>query len=104
MPLLAFAHLSEKPPDAPEDALDPVEEVQEQAAAILGKLKEEYQHVKQDSKFAVPRMGEITFVPAVPGLKFNPERATFLWEEQVHRVEDRVGNLDLLVLSSFLGK
>lgn len=90
LPLLAFAHLSDKPPDAPPDELSPVEEVQRQAGAVLGKLAADYKPMTQDSRSAVPRMGEITFVPAIPGCEFNPPRAGFRWEEPVHRAEFRV--------------
>jgi hypothetical protein len=61
--------------------------VREQAAALLGKRADEYQDVTQDSGQAVPRMGELTFVPEMSGVTFNPPRASLLWIEPVHRIE-----------------
>jgi hypothetical protein len=89
-PLLAFAHLAERRPDAPADEPDPVAEVYRQAREVLGKQAKDYHDVTQDSRAAVPREGEITFVPEVPGVEFNPPRRTFLWQESVHREEFRL--------------
>ena len=86
-PLLAFAHLSSRPPDAPDDEPDPIEEVKKQAAAVLGDAAEDYQNLAQDSRRAVPREGEITFVPTMEGVQFNPPSRTVLWVESVHREE-----------------
>ena len=83
-PLLAFAHLTEKPLDAPDDALDPLEAVRRQAEGILGPQVKEFKQTTQDSLAAVPRSGELTMVPDVPGIEFNPPRS-FLWNEPVHR-------------------
>lgn len=87
--LLAFAHLSELPPDAKAGTPDPIEEVQRQAAQVLGAAAADYRDVVADSEHAVPREGEITFVPSIPGFTFNPPRRTFLWLESVHREEFR---------------
>src|SRR5262245_54798627 len=89
-PLLAFAHLSERPADAPPDTPDPIAEVLRQAKDVLGKQAKDFHEVTQDSRAAVPREGEITFVPEVEGVEFNPPRRTFLWEESVHREEFRL--------------
>lgn len=88
--LLAFAHLAEKPADAPAEEPDPVEEVQRQAKQILGEKVSEYQDLTQDSLQAVPKQGEITFVPYVKDIEFNPPRRTFTWQESVHREEFRL--------------
>lgn len=88
--LLAFAHLSEKREDAGEDEPDPVKEVRKQAQAILGEQAEDYQNVTQDTLQAIPREGTLTFVPAMPGIEFNPPSRSFVWEESVHREEFRV--------------
>ena len=74
--LLAFAHLAERRSDAQEHEPDPVEEVQRQAEQILGEQAAGYQKTVQDSSQAVPREGEITFIPFVEGIEFNP-----YWEE-----------------------
>lgn len=86
-PLLAFAHLSERRPDAPEDEPDPIAEVARQARLALAEKLEAYQDVRQESRQAVPREGELTFVPAMPGIEFNPPRRSFFWQESVHREE-----------------
>lgn len=86
-PLLAFAHLSERRPDAPPDEPDPVVEVKRQAQALLGSAISEYKESNEDSSQAIPRSGELTFKPSVPGIEFNPPRRTFKWEEPVHREE-----------------
>jgi hypothetical protein len=91
-PLLVFAHLSERRDDSPEDP-DPLEEVQRQAEAILGAASHTPQSV--DSSQAVPRQGEITFIPQVPGVEFDPPARRFRWVNPVHREEFllRVGDV-----------
>ncbi|MBW3542171.1 MAG: hypothetical protein KY476_18025, partial [Planctomycetes bacterium] len=109
-PLLAFAHLSERPPDADDDEPDPVEEVRRQAEQVLGEKLGAFQDVTQDSRAAVPREGELTFVPEMEGVAFNPPQRTFLWQEAVHREEFRLRASSQLVgrtargrLTVFLG-
>jgi hypothetical protein len=84
-PMLVFAHLSAAPPDAPAGTPDPVAEVQRQAEAILGRTSAPPQTT--DSLLGVPRQGELTFLPRVPGVEFNPPSRTFRWTEPVHREE-----------------
>jgi molecular chaperone DnaK (HSP70) len=89
-PLLAFAHLSELPPG--EHGPSPHEQVEQQAAQVLqaeGRQPGEFQPFTQPSRAAVPREGELSFVPNVPGLDFNPAIRTFEWRESVHREEFR---------------
>jgi len=88
--LLAFAHLSERPPDAPPEELSPIEEVKRQAEQALGEKVRDYRDVTQDSLKAVPREGEITFKPEIPGVEFNPPSRSFLWLESVHREDFRL--------------
>jgi hypothetical protein len=85
--MLAFAHLSERRPDADSDEPDPIAEVGRQAQQVLGDKIMQYQDVRQDSRQAVPHEAEITFVPDIPGIEFNPRRRSFLWLESVHREE-----------------
>jgi hypothetical protein len=87
--LLAFAHLAERRRDAPADAPDPVAEVKRQAEQRLGEAAADYRETVQDSTQAIPREGEITFLPEVPGLTFNPPRRAFRWTEDVHCEEFR---------------
>jgi outer membrane protein OmpA-like peptidoglycan-associated protein len=85
-PLLAFAHRSEPLPGE-EEATHPVDEVRNQAQAILGDRVEHYRPVTADSAQAIPRSGELTLVPEMEGVEFNPERAAFRWEQSVHRAD-----------------
>jgi pSer/pThr/pTyr-binding forkhead associated (FHA) protein len=109
-PLLAFAHLDELPADAAPDEPDPIEEVERQAEQLLGEKLGAYRQTTHVSRAAVPREGEITFLPEVPGIEFNPPRRTFLWVESVHREEFRLraspaldGEMAKGTLSVFLG-
>src|SRR4051794_20619930 len=72
--LMAFAHLSERRPGS--DEPDPVEEVQRQARQVIGDRFGEYRSTVQDSTQAVPHRGQLTFVPEVPGVEFNPPTAS----------------------------
>jgi actin-like ATPase involved in cell morphogenesis len=83
--LLAFAHLSKRLPDASPSEPDPLEEVKQQAALALGEQGHEYKEPTQDGQHAAPRNGELTFVPEMPGIEFNPPSRNFLWLESVHR-------------------
>ncbi len=87
--LLAFAHLAERRPGE-DDLPDPIEEVQRQAAAVLGDKAKNYAPVIQDSGAAIPAEGELTFVPEFPGIEVNPPRRSFMWLESVHREEFRI--------------
>ena len=88
--LLAFAHLSARRQDAAADEPDPIDEVRRQAIGILGRDVDDYNDLTQDSSEAVPREGDITFVPFVEGIEFNPPSRTFRWSETVHREEFRL--------------
>ena len=85
--LLAFAHLADRRPNAPAVELDPVEEVRRQARALLGSSVGGYGDPRADSMQGIPKAGELTFLPQVPGVEFNPERITFRWLEDVHRAD-----------------
>jgi len=83
--LLFFAHLSELPPDSPPEEPKPVEMVKRQAKKILGERALDYQDLIQDSGQAVPRQSELTVIPEVPGIEFNPPRRDFFWVGKVHQ-------------------
>jgi serine/threonine protein kinase len=89
-PMLAFAHLSERPAGAPANEPDPVQEVKRQASQILDERLGEYREMTQDSTRPVPQESELTFVPEVRGIEFNPTSRSFVWEETVHREEFRL--------------
>jgi serine/threonine protein kinase len=88
-PLLAYAHLADRRPDAPKEEPDPIEQVRAQAKQILGARAKEFRDTSADARQAVPREGEITLLPDVPGIEFNPERRVFRWLEDFHREEFR---------------
>ncbi|MDQ1483339.1 MAG: hypothetical protein QOF35_1415, partial [Actinomycetota bacterium] len=89
-PMLAFAHLAERRPDAPEDEPDPIEQVKALAAQTLGDQLAGYTNPTSDARGAVPKEGELTLVPAVDGIEFNPARRGFRWVEDVHKEEFRL--------------
>jgi CHAT domain-containing protein/TIR domain-containing protein len=87
--MLAYAHLSEARPGSGEP--DPVEQMKDEARRILGEVKiHDYSPAGEASSQAVPQMGEITFVPFMPGVDFNPRSSSFLWEESVHGEKFRI--------------
>jgi hypothetical protein len=88
-PLLAFAHLAERRPDAPPGQPDPLEQVREMAAHALGDGAAAYS-VRVDAGAGVPREGQLTFVPFVEGIDFNPRSQTFEWQEDVHQQNFRL--------------
>lgn len=87
--LLAFAHLAERRDDANPDAPDPLEEVQNRVHQALGPAASGYQRVVQDARQAVPREGELTFLPEIAGVEFYPPARSFLWLDAVHQEEFR---------------
>lgn len=88
--MLAFAHLAERPDDAPPDQPDPEEQVRRQVKQLLGAQAKDYQPATRDARQGIPRGGELTFLPEVPGVEFNPPQRRFLWQEAVHREEFRL--------------
>jgi serine/threonine protein kinase/thiol-disulfide isomerase/thioredoxin len=86
-PVLAFAHLSKRRADAAEDEPDPIQEVKDQAARVLGDQRDDYSDATDSSGQPVPRGGELTFVPVVQGLTFSPPSRSFTWRKSVHREE-----------------
>src|SRR5262249_38045921 len=69
---------------------DPVEEVRHQAEQVLGERGAAYADTSQDSRQAIPRDGDMTFVLDLPGMEVNPPQRSFRWLEDVHREEFRV--------------
>lgn len=109
-PMLAFAHLAERRPDAPADEPDPLIEVERQADQVLGEDAAAFRPVVQDSGRAIPARGHLRFVPDVEGVEFNPPERSFLWTESVHREEFRLraspeldGRVARGVVSVYLG-
>jgi hypothetical protein len=109
--MLVFTHLDE----APHQSLDqttPAQEVTERAQRILADELENYRQLAADSQFPIPRESEITLVPDVPQITFNPPRRSFVWAADL-RVHDEsfllrapselAGSLARGRLSIFLG-
>jgi hypothetical protein len=88
--LLAFAHLAQRRPDAPAGTPDPITLVQEQAQALLGSDLAKYRQLSEDAGQPIPFEGQLTFIPEVDGVKFDPPRASILWVDDVQRVEFRM--------------
>jgi hypothetical protein len=108
-PLLAFAHLAERRPEAPPGQPDPLEQVRTLAAKALGH-EAAYGAPQVDARGGVPRESELTFVPFVEGVDFNPRSQTFEWQEDVHqqnfRLKARAATVDRVLrgqLTVYLG-
>ena len=89
-PMLAFAHLAERRPDAPPEEADPIEKVKALAQQQLGESASAYVSRLSDAGEAIPRQSELTFVPSMDGVEFNPPRRTFRWLEDVHQEDFRL--------------
>ncbi len=89
-PMLAFAHLAERRPDAPPEEADPIEQVKALAQQQLGESASAYVSRLSDAGEAIPRQSELTFVPSIDGVEFNPPRRTFRWLEDVHQEDFRL--------------
>jgi hypothetical protein len=82
--MLAFAHKTDEFDDPDGTRVDPVAQVHRMADAMLGPQAEAYQATAADSRAALPRGSELTLVPRVDGVRFNPPQRSFLWLEPVH--------------------
>ena len=89
-PMLAFMHLADRRPEAPAAEPDPIEQVHAEARRVLGDQVAAFRDASADGRRGLPRDGEITLVPDVLGVEFNPPRRTFSWVEDVHREEFRL--------------
>jgi hypothetical protein len=88
--LLAFAHRTELVAADDGRTIDPIEEVARQATAVLAADEPAYAPAAESSSLPVPRGGDVTFVPVLPGCEVNPPHRTFTWNEPVHREEFRI--------------
>ena len=89
-PLLAFAHLAERRPDARSDQPDPLDHVKALAEQSLGEEALAWGTPRSDSRGGVPQGGLLTFVPYVEGVEFNPRSVSFEWREDVHQQNFRL--------------
>jgi TIR domain len=62
-------------------------EIETRARQILGAEYDDYSDVV-DSRFPIVRENEITLVPEVPGIRFNPPRRSFSWVAGVRMHEE----------------
>ena len=76
--MLVFTHIDEAPDQAPGE-MTPAQEVSERAQRILAEEFESYRQLAADSQFPVPRESEVTLIPDVPKITFNPPRRSFIW-------------------------
>jgi formylglycine-generating enzyme required for sulfatase activity len=79
--MLIFSHLDERPEWLDTSEPSPLEEVQEEAQRILGHRLETYRKTTEESRLAIPREGEITLVPEMRGIEFNPPTRSFSWKD-----------------------
>jgi glutamine cyclotransferase len=109
--MLVFTHIDEDPDQAPNE-MTPAQEVSERAQRILAEEFESYRQLATDSQFPVPRESEVTLIPEVPKITFNPPRRSFMWATglRVHDESflvrapgDLTGSLARGRLSIFLG-
>ena len=49
----------------------PMEQVEDEPERMLGPLHESYRKTTDESRLTIPRKGEITFVPKIPGIECN---------------------------------
>jgi chaperonin GroEL len=83
--MLAYAHPAERRPDADPREPAPIETVQAMADSVLAEHKKLYQQeAPVTSLLPIPRESEVTFLPVVAGVEFDPERRVFSWTGEVH--------------------
>jgi hypothetical protein len=78
-PMLTFAHLAERR-----------DQVTALADRALGDKAWAYGSPTSDARGAIPKASELTFVPDMVGVEFNPPRRVFRWLEDIHKEEFRL--------------
>jgi serine/threonine protein kinase len=84
-PLLTFMHLADRRPDAPPHTPSPSEQVQILAERALGSEAKDFHSRTADARQGVPRESEVTLVPSMPGVEFNPPRRVVRWVQDVQQ-------------------
>ena len=79
--MLIFTHLDERPEWLDANEPSPMEQVEDEAERMLGPRHQSYRKTTDESRLAIPREGEITFVPKIPGIECNPPTRSFLWKD-----------------------
>jgi hypothetical protein len=85
-PMIVFAHLASRRPDAPPGEPDPIDEVERRAKTLLG-LPAAKPAIRVDSLVGIPEEGRLHVMPFVPGIEFEPPQHTFLWLQPIRQVE-----------------
>ena len=77
--MIVFMHLDDESesPDLGQPSM--FEEIETRARQILGAEYDDYRNVVAESRAPIVRESEITLVPEVPGIQFNPPRRSFFW-------------------------
>lgn len=81
--MLIFTHLDERPEWLDANERSPLEQVEDEAQRILGPGLETYRKTTDESRLAVSREGEITLVPEMQGIEFNPRTRSFSWKDNL---------------------
>ena len=89
-PMPVFAHHGEVRGTNTGPVHDPAREVEKQARAVLGTDFKDYHDTTQQSATPVPERANITLLPEIAGVEFNPPQRSFFWCEDVHREEFRL--------------
>lgn len=89
-PLLVFAHLDELASELSDEDREAIRDIESQAREAFAEVPQGHSKESEGSRLAVPDESEITFVPNIPGVQFNPVRTTFLWFEPLHREDFRL--------------
>ena len=89
-PLLAFAHRTEPVEDSTGEMVNPLDEVERQAASLLSSSPGSFDFLRADSEAGLRRGTDLLFEPWVETGEINPPNASLRWEEPVHRVEFRL--------------
>ncbi|MHB2016367.1 MAG: protein kinase domain-containing protein [Candidatus Xenobia bacterium] len=85
-PFLAFAHVE----SLPADETPPLEQVKQMVLQRLGRQATDFRGTTEDGGMAIGKGSELTFVPIMAGVEFNPPRVTFRFQETIHMQEFRM--------------
>jgi hypothetical protein len=86
--MIVFMHLDDEMEPLGSQEPSTSEEVEARARQILGAEYDDYRDVVGESRFPIVRESEITLVPEVPGIQFNPPRRSFSWTTGVRLHEE----------------
>lgn len=87
--LLVFGHKTQLVEDSAGRLVDPVAEVERDAARRLQDEEASFSRLTSDTAAPIPRGAELTVAVDVPDVAFNPVSRTFIWAEYAHGEEFR---------------